>query len=83
QERLHAALTDDLVDDQAPELALEPLDALDDVFASMELDLPALLQRYLRYLSRLKARGLNPWKGQPRRADMHLTEAAGHFHLFY
>ncbi len=83
QERLHAALTDDLVNDQAPELALEPLDALDDVFAGMELDLPALLQRYLRYLSRLKAKGLNPWKGQPRRADMHLTEATGHFHLFY
>jgi hypothetical protein len=30
----------------------------------------------------MKARGLNPFKDQPRRADLHSTEAVGHFHLY-
>ncbi len=25
---------------------------------------------------------MNPWKDQPRRADIHLAEAVGHFHLY-
>ena len=25
---------------------------------------------------------MNPWKDQPRRTDLHLTEFAGHFHLY-
>ena len=82
QERLYNALTDDLVGDRLPILALPPLDDLADVFSGPELDLPALLTRYKDYLKRLKANGLNPWKDQPRRADLHLTEAVGHFHLF-
>lgn len=82
QERLYNALTYDLVGDRMPILALEPLDEIEDVFAGKQLDLPALLRRYKDYLIRLKAKGLNPWKEQPRRADMHLTEAVGHFHLY-
>jgi hypothetical protein len=82
QERLYNALTDDLVGDRLPILALSPLDDLADVFSGPELDLPALLTRYKDYLKRLKANGLNPWKDQPRRADLHLTEAVGHFHLY-
>ena len=61
---------------------LDPLDELSDVFTTSGLDLPALLQRYKAYLTRLKAKGINPWKDQPRRSDMHLTEDVGHFHLY-
>ncbi|MEA2013697.1 MAG: AAA-like domain-containing protein, partial [Thermodesulfobacteriota bacterium] len=82
QKRLYNALTYDLVGDRMPILALEPLDELKDVFEGAQLNLPALLKRYRDYLIRLKAKGLNPWKEQPRRADMHLTEAVGHFHLY-
>ena len=82
QERLYNALTYDLIGDRMPILALDPLDELEDVFEEAQLNLPALLRRYKDYLIRLKAKGLNPWKEQPRRADMHLTEAVGHFHLY-
>jgi hypothetical protein len=82
QERLYHALVDDLVGDRTPILALEPLDDLGDVFAGEALNLPALLGRYKAYLERLAAKGLHPWKEQPRRADLHLTEAVGHFHLY-
>ncbi len=82
QERLFNALTQDLIGDRMPILVLEPLDDLADVFNKPELDLPALLERYKSYLKRLKIKGLNPWKDQPRRVDMHLTEAVGHFHLY-
>jgi hypothetical protein len=34
------------------------------------------------YLVRMKAKGLNPFKDQPRRTDLHYTEAVGHFHLY-
>ena len=82
QERLYNALADDLVGDRLPILALEVLDDLADVFAGPVLDLPALLDRYKGYLMRLRAKGLDPWQGQPRRADLRLTEAAAHFHLY-
>jgi len=79
---LFHALTLDLVGDRFPVLPLEPLDALTDVFDKPELDLTALLDRYKKYLERLKARGVDPWREQPRRSDLHLTEAVGHFHLY-
>ncbi len=82
QEALYNALTLDIVGEVLPIPPLDPLDDLADVFAEPELDLLALLARYKDYLKRLKARGLNPWKDQPRRADLHLTEAVGHFHLY-
>jgi len=83
QLRIYNALTYDLFDTHSPILALEPLDDLADVFAGKMLDLPTLLRRYKDYLARLKAKGLNPWKEQPRRkTDLHLTEAVGHFHLY-
>jgi hypothetical protein len=31
------------------------------------INLPALLTRYKDYLDRLRAKGINPWKKQPRR----------------
>ena len=83
QDSLYHALCSDMVGDRTPILALPPLDDLADVFVGPSLDLPALLRRYKDYLVRLKARGINPWKEQPRRkTDLHLTEAVGHFHLY-
>ena len=83
QKCLYDAIGWELVGDATPILALEPLDMLADVFEGAELHLPALLQRYKDYLTRLKTRGINPWKDQPRRkTDLHLTEAVGHFHLY-
>lgn len=84
QDTLYHALSSDLVGDRTPLLALHPLDDLADVFKpATSLDLPALLRRYKEYLVRLKAKGMNPWKEQPRRqTDLHLTEAVGHFHLY-
>jgi hypothetical protein len=82
QRRLYAALTDDMFGDRGPILAIEPSDTLSDVFTPGGLCLPPLLDRYRGYLERLEARGIDPWKGQPRRADLHLTEAVGHFHLY-
>ncbi len=78
---IYDALTYHFVDDHAPILPLDPLDDLSDVLDVPVLDMPALIRRYKDHLKRLKASGLNPWKDQPRRVDMHITEAAGHFHL--
>ncbi len=82
QKRLYNALTDDLIGDRLPMLAIEPLDDLADVFEAETLNLPSLLNRYKAYLVRMKAKGLNPFKDQPRRTDLHYTEAVGHFHLY-
>jgi hypothetical protein len=82
QLRLYNALTRDLFEDSLPAPAIEPLDALDDVFLHDALDLGALLQRYKGFLGRLAAKGQDPWKEQPLRRDLRLREAAGHFHLY-
>ncbi len=83
QHCLYDALSHELLQESGSVLALEPLDTLEDVFQAEDFDLPALLQRYKNYLLRLKAKEINPWKEQPRRkADLHLTEAVGHFHLY-
>jgi hypothetical protein len=82
QKRLYNALTDDLIGDRLPLLAVDPLDDLSDIFEGEALNLPALLDRYKAYLVRMKAKGLNPFKDQPRRSDLNYTEAVGHFHLY-
>jgi len=65
-------------------MAIDPLDFMEDVFDSNDLNIPALLDRYKKYLKRLKDNGENPWADQPRRkSDYHLTEAVGHFHLYF
>jgi len=83
QTRLFNALTYNLIGDHSPILALDPIDELEDVFKGPELNVTALLGRYKDYLTRLKAKGINPWKDQPRRKDLHYTEAVGHFHLYH
>ncbi len=64
---------------------------LTDIFEGQALNLPALLQCYKDYLARLKAKGIHPWKEQPRcKTGGHLMEpvlsgvegAVGHFHLY-
>ncbi|MBK8259631.1 MAG: hypothetical protein IPK82_44115 [Polyangiaceae bacterium] len=82
QRRLYTALTGDMFGEKGPILAMEPGDTLSDVFLPNGLCVHPLLERYRGYLKRLKARGIDPWQGQPRRADLHLTEAVGHFHLY-
>ncbi len=82
QQCIYDTLTYDLVGDRTPILALEPLDDLSDVFDGSGFDVPALLRRYNAYLVRLNAKGISPWKDQPRRSDLHLREAVGHFHLY-
>jgi hypothetical protein len=65
-------------------MAIDPLDYMEDVFDSKDLNIPALLERYKKYLKRLKDNDENPWANQPRRkTDFHLTEAVGHFHLYH
>jgi hypothetical protein len=72
-----------MIGDERAILPLEPLDELSDVFTHHSLNLPALLTRYKDYLERLRVKGINPWKEQPRRkTDLQLIEAVGHFHLF-
>ncbi|QTA82407.1 AAA ATPase-like domain-containing protein [Desulfonema limicola] len=80
---LYEAFTMDFAGDRLPILALDPLDTLSDVFEPPGLNIPALLERYKAYLKRLKAKGINPWKDQPRRSDLHYTEYVGHFHLYF
>jgi len=82
QKRLYNALTDDLIGDRLPMQAVDPLDDLFDVFGGETLNLPSLLDRYKAYLIRMKAKGLNPFKDQPPRTDLHYTEAVGYFHLY-
>ena len=83
QDCLYYALTDEIIGDETPILPLDPLDDLSDVFTPTSLNIPALLTRYKDYLERLRAKGINPWKEQPRRkTDLQLIEAVGHFHLF-
>jgi hypothetical protein len=79
---LFNSLTLDIIGDQTPGTVVEPLDDLTDVFEGDFLNLPPLLDRYKAYLIRMKDKGLNPFKDQPRRTDLHYTEAVGHFHLY-
>ncbi len=82
QNCLFEVFTTTIAGERLPLMALDPLDTLADVFEKDTIDLPALLERYKSYLNRLRAKGLNPWKDQPRRTDLHYTEAVGHFHLY-
>ena len=83
QSCLYEAFTLDFAGGHPLDLPLDPLDDLSDVFEKPELDVPALLERYRAYLKRLAAKGINPWKDQPRRSDLHYTEYVGHFHLYF
>ncbi|KPA11284.1 hypothetical protein MHK_008516 [Candidatus Magnetomorum sp. HK-1] len=85
QSCLYAVFTGEVAKNQSGQvMALNPLDFLEDIFDPPGLNIPALLNRYKDYLKRLKDNGENPWANQPRRkTDFHLTEAVGHFHLYF
>lgn len=81
QQRLFGDLSGDAFE-ALRELPLDPLDTLADVFTDQGIAVPALLQRYVAYLGRLRQGGIDPWREQPRRVDLQHTEAVGHFHLY-
>jgi hypothetical protein len=82
QTRLYANFSQTMFGHKSLLPAIEIGDVLDDVFTPSGIDVPALLARYRGYLKRLKANDIDPWIGQPRRQDLHYTEAVGHFHLY-
>jgi hypothetical protein len=81
QESLFAAFSADMFGDKGPLPAVRTDDDLEDVFTNDGIRVPRLLERYRDYLQRLNKAGIDPWVGQPRRQDLHYTEAVGHFHL--
>ncbi len=82
QRRLYSGFTSDMFGHKGPLPAIEVGDWLDDVFTSTGICVPKLLERYRGYLKRLREKNIDPWVGQPRRQDLHYTEAVGHFHLY-
>ena len=81
QHRLFTAFSDDMAELGERVPVVDPRVDLTAIFA--RLDLVALLGAYRDYLQRLKQKGSNPWRGHPRRHDLHLREAVGHFHLYW
>ncbi len=84
QRCLFYALSDELHENRGPEVL--PLESSDDpefFLGGERIDLLGLIQRYRGYLSRMKAKGLSPWKAQPRNANLNIIEAVGHFHLYH
>jgi len=82
QLRLYHSLTDHLFDNLRRPLPLDPLDTLADVFEGGVVRAHLLLERYKSFLTRAKAKGQSLFVEEPRRADLGLREAVGHFHLF-
>ena len=82
QQRLYNALTYDFIGDETPIYALRLGDELTDVF-EQGINLHALITRYRDYLKRLKEKGLSPFKHIPKRSDLNIYEAGGHFHLYH
>ncbi len=82
QQRLYNALTYDFAGDDTPIYALRIGDDLSDVFEE-GLNLKKLIDRYRDYLNRLKGKGISPFKNTPKRNDLNIYEAGGHFHLYH
>ena len=83
QERLYNALARKYIGKDVPIYALRIGDELEDVFNKDRLNLRALIDRYRDYLKRLKEKGLKPFKEMPKRSDLNIYEAIGHFHLYH
>ncbi len=83
QTRLYNAFTYELIGEDLPVHALRIGDELEDVFEEDRVNLRALIDRYRDYLKRLKQKGLKPFKKMPRRSDLNIYEAIGHFHLYH
>ena len=83
QQRLYNSLSRKYIGKDVPIYALRIGDELEDVFEKDRLNLRALIDRYRDYLNRLKQRGLKPFKEMPKRSDLNIYEAIGHFHLYH
>ena len=82
QQRLYNALTYDFVGEDTPTYPLALGDDLSDVFEA-GLNLERLIPRYKDYLKRLKAKNISPFRDFPKRSDLNIYEAGGHFHLYH
>ena len=82
QQRLYNALTYDFFGEDTPTYPLALGDDLSDVFAA-GLNLERLIPRYKDYLKRLKAKNISPFRDFPKRSDLNIYEAGGHFHLYH
>jgi len=82
QERLYNALTKSFLGDDTPIYPLALGDDLSDVFEA-GLNLERLIPRYKDYLKRLKAKNISPFRDFPKRSDLNIYEAGGHFHLYH
>ncbi len=67
---------------KCPVPVLEYEDDLSDVFKGRNLNLFSLLERYEKYLVRLKAEGQYPLDGRTGKIDKCLLRAVGYFHLY-
>ncbi len=82
QQRLYNAFTYDFMGDDTPIYPLSIEDDLSDVFEN-GLNLERLITRYRDYLKRLKTKNINPFRNFPKRGDLNIFEAGGHFHLYH
>ncbi len=82
QQRLYNAFTYDFVGEDTPIYPLSIGDDLSDVFEN-GLNLERLIPRYKEYLKRLKNKNISPFRNFPRRGDLNIFEAGGHFHLYH
>ena len=82
QDTLFHAFSLEFCGDETPIYALRLGDEITDVF-EQGINLHALITRYRDYLKRLEEKGLSPFKHIPKRSDLNIYEAGGHFHLYH
>ncbi len=82
QQRLYNALTKSFLGTKPPIYPLPLGDDLRDVFED-GLNLENLIPRYKSYLKRLKTKNISPFVNFPKRGDLNIYEAGGHFHLYH
>ena len=82
QDTLFHAFSLEFCGDETPIYALRLGDDLSDVF-ERRINLRALIEKYKDYLKRLQNKGISPFKYIPKRSDLNIYEAGGHFHLYH
>jgi hypothetical protein len=82
QDTLFHAFSLDFYGDETPIYALRLGDDLSDVF-EVRINLRSLIEKYKDYLKRLQNKGISPFKHIPKRSDLNIYEAGGHFHLYH
>ena len=82
QDTLFHAFSLEFCGDETPIYALRLGDDLSDVFED-RINLRSLIEKYKDYLKRLQNKGISPFEHIPRRSDLNIYEAGGHFHLYH